>query len=391
MGQFTGLQTMIGILGNVAQGRVLITGGAGFIGAHTAVKLLRAGYSVRVLDALLPPVHTEKQRPRWLDPQVELVIGDVRNHDDVSRALKDVDAVVHLAAYQDYLPDFSTFFHVNTVGTAMIYEVAVAQKLPLRKVVVASSQATYGEAAYHCVEHGRVMPPLRDESRLRAGNWEVVCPTCGQGLQVIETNESAVNPHNQYAVSKYTQELVAFNLGRRYDIPTTCLRYSIVQGPWQSFRNAYSGICRIFTMRVLNGGRPVAFEDGGQLRDYVWVGDVAAANHLVMEDARSDYRSFNVGGLERHTVLEYGAEVARVLGRPGLQPETPGLYRFGDTRHVVSSSAALRALGWEQTLRVPEIIERYAEWARGEADARDNLDASLARMLELGTVRKVSA
>ena len=379
------------MLGAVGKGKVLVTGGAGFIGAHTAVRLMEAGYSVRALDALLAPVHADKVRPRWLHPDVELMEGDVRSRDDVAKALRGVDAVVHLAAYQDYLPDFSTFFHVNTVGTAMVYEVAVAEKLPLRKIVVASSQATYGEAAFRCAEHGRVMPPLRDEERLKRGEWEVPCPTCGAALEVIETDESEVNPHNQYAVSKFTQELVAFNLGRRYRIPTTCMRYSIVQGPWQSFRNAYSGICRIFTMRVLNGGRPVAFEDGGQLRDYVWVGDVAAANHLVLEDPRSDYRSYNVGGPERHTVLEYGAEVARVLGREELQAEAPGLYRFGDSRHVVSSSAALRELGWEQTLRVPQVIERYADWARGEPDARDNLDASLARMLELGTVRKVAA
>jgi dTDP-L-rhamnose 4-epimerase len=373
----------------VGKGKVLITGGAGFIGANTGRLLLESGYEVRALDALLPPVHADGQAPRWMPAEIELMVGDVRSKDDVSRALRGVDAVIHLAAYQDYLPDFSTFFHVNTVGTAMLYEVAVAERLPLRKIVVASSQATYGEAAYTCPDHGRVMPPLRTEDDLKRGQWEVGCPECGQPLAVLETDESAVNPHNQYAVSKYTQELVAFNLGRRYDIPTTCMRYSIVQGPWQSFRNAYSGICRIFTMRVLGGRAPVAFEDGGQLRDYVWVGDVAAANQLVLTDPRSDYRAFNVGGPDRHTVLEYGAEVARVLGREELQPETPGLYRFGDTRHVVSSSAVLKELGWEQTLRVPEIVARYAEWAQGEPDAADNLDASLARMLELGTVRRV--
>jgi len=336
-------------------------------------------------------VHSDKVRPPWLPEDVDLVVGDVRSRDDVARAMRGAEVVIHLAAYQDYLRDFSTFFHVNTVGTAMLYEVAVAEKLPLRKVVVASSQATYGEAAYRCAEHGRVMPPLRDEARLINAEWEVPCPICGGPLEMIATDESEVNPHSQYAVSKFTQELVAFNLGRRYGIPTTCMRYSIVQGPWQSFRNAYSGICRIFTMRVLAGGRPVAFEDGAQVRDYVWVGDVAAANHLALEDPRSDYRSLNVGGPERHTVLEYGAAVARVLGREDLLPETPGYYRFGDTRHVVSSSEALRGLGWQQTLRVPEIIQRYADWAQNEPDARDNLEASLGRMLELGTVRRVHA
>jgi dTDP-L-rhamnose 4-epimerase len=374
----------------MAKGRVLVTGGAGFIGSHTAHALLEADYEVRALDALIPPIHLTAERPPWLAHEVELLVGDIRSRDDVARALDGVDAVVHLAAYQDYLPDFSTFFHVNTVGTAMIYEVAVARTISLRKVVVASSQATYGEGVYLCLRHGRQMPPPRDEAKLREGRWEVVCPVCGGDLQLSPATEATVNPHNQYALSKLTQEMVAFNLGRRYGIPSTCLRYSIVQGPYQSFRNAYSGICRVFTLRVLHRQRPVAFEDGQQLRDYVWVGDVAAANVLALEDGRTDFRSFNVGGSERHSVLDFGVEVARRLGHPDLTPETPGLYRFGDTRHVVSDSSAIKELGWAQTLAVPEIIDRYAAWVESLPDTTDNFDRSLASMLELGTVRRVT-
>jgi len=375
----------------VSRGKILITGGAGFIGAHTSVALMEAGYEVRILDAMLPPVHVDGSAPLWLPRDAEVQVGDVRSKDDMARALDAVEAVIHLAAYQDYLPDFSTFFHVNTVGTAMLYEVAVERKLPLRKVVVASSQATYGEASYICKGHGKVMPPLRSAAQLEQGRWDAVCPSCKSALEMTETDESTVNPHNQYAISKYTQELVAFNLGRRYGIPTTCLRYSIVQGPWQSFRNAYSGICRIFLMRLLAGKRPIAFEDGQQMRDYVWVGDVAQANLLALEDPRSDFRAFNVGGPQRHTVLEYGAAAARILGRAELTPEVPGYFRFGDTRHVVSSSAALQELGWSQTLEVPHIIERYASWAASQPGAIDNLDASLAHMVSLGTVRPVRA
>ena len=373
----------------MAKGRVLVTGGAGFIGAHTTEALLDSGYEVRILDALLQPVHPNGLPPAWLPEDVELVVGDVRSYDDVAGALRGCDAVIHLAAYQDYLPDFSHFFDVNTVGTAMLYEVAVAEQLELRKIVVASSQAVYGEGTYTCPSHGRVMPDGRDEARLAQGLWDVTCPGCGNAVDVTETDESAVNPQNQYAISKYTQELVAFNLGRRYLVPTTCMRYSIVQGPWQSFHNAYSGICRVFTLRVLGGRSPVAFEDGGQLRDYVWVGDVAAANLLALEDPRTDFLALNVGGAGRWSVNDYGAEVARALDRPDLTPETPGYYRFGDTRHVISSSATLQGFGWRQTLQVPEIIPRYADWARSEPNARDNLDASLEHMLALGTVRRV--
>lgn len=369
--------------------RILITGGAGFIGSHTAVALLNAGYKVRILDILAAPVHQDHQWPAWLPTDVELQQGDVRNKADVERALHQVDGVIHLAAYQDYLPDFSHFFDVNTVGTAMLYEVGVASKLPLRKIVIASSQAVYGEATYRCPEHGLVMPTSRRESQLQVGAWDLRCDYCGSELEVVETSESAVNPHNQYSISKYTQELVGLNLGRRYDIPTTCLRYSIVQGPWQSFRNAYSGICRIFTLRVLAGKAPVAFEDGQQLRDYVWVGDVAGANLVALNNSATDYLVFNVGGATSYTVTSYGAEVARSLNRAELLPTTPGLYRFGDTRHVISSSAALIGLGWRQSLDVPQIIGQYAQWVESVPGAQDNLDAALSRMISLGTVRQV--
>lgn len=374
----------------MSRGRVLVTGGAGFIGCHTSVALLEAGFDVRVLDALVAPVHAEKVRPPWLPPDVELMVGDVRSKEDVTAALSGVDAVVHLAAYQDYLTDFSNFFDINTVGTAMLYEVAVENRIDLKRIVVASSQATYGEGTYNCAAHGDLIPPLRIDEHLRQGKWEPLCPACGQSMALAETDESRVSPHNQYAVSKYTQELVGFNLGQRYGISTTCMRYSIVQGPWQSFRNAYSGICRIFTMRVLAGKAPIAFEDGGQIRDYVWVGDVARANLLALEDARCSGRALNVGGRERLTVAEYCDAVTRVLGREDISVLTPGLYRFGDTRHVVSSSTALQSLGWQQTLAVSEIIAAYAGWAVGQPEAKDNLDASLERMLALGTVRRVT-
>jgi dTDP-L-rhamnose 4-epimerase len=157
----------------------------------------------------------------------------------VESALDGIDAVFHLAAYQDYLTDFSKFFHVNTVGTALLYEIIVARKLPIKKIVVASSQATYGEGKYECAEHGVQYPPLRSVEQLNRRDWDVHCPVCGNTMKCVWTDEARVNPHNQYAMSKYTQEMIALNLGKRYDIPTVAMRYSIVQGPRQSFRNAF--------------------------------------------------------------------------------------------------------------------------------------------------------
>lgn len=372
--------------------RVLVTGGAGFIGSHTTDALLDKGYAVRVLDALLPPVHTDGVAPAYLSPEIEFLRGDVRDANDVLRALTGADAVIHLAAYQDYLTDFSKFFHVNTVGTALLYELIVREKLPIQKVVVASSQATYGEGKYLCRRHANdtapkaIFPAPRPEPQLVQRDWQVHCPECGAEMEWLPTDEAQVNPHNQYSISKYTQEMVALNLGHRYGIPTTCLRYSIVQGPRQSFRNAYSGILRTFTQRLVSGNAPVCFEDGMQVRDYVYVGDVARANVLMLEDARSDFQVFNVGGECAVTVLEYANLLARKIN-PAIEPQVPGMYRFGDTRHIVSDVSKLKALGWAPTQDVDAIADEYIEWATRQADLRDYYAEAEAGMLARGTLR----
>lgn len=367
--------------------RALVTGGAGFIGSHTVDLLLEKGYQVRVLDALMPPVHVDGVVPDYLPDEVEFMRGDVRDRDALCRALEGVDVVFHLAAYQDYLTDFSKFFDVNATGTALLYELIVNERLPVRKVVVASSQATYGEGKYECPQHGVQYPPLRSEAQLQAGHWEVGCPDCGGPMRHLLTDEAVVNPHNQYAMSKYAEEMIALNLGRRYGIPTVALRYSITQGPRQSFRNAYSGICRIFVTRMLSGRQPVAYEDGRQLRDYVYVGDVARANLLVLEDPRADYQVFNVGGGQAVSVLEYGRLVAEVLG-VDIEVAVPGEYRFGDTRHIVSDISKLRALGWQPQTPLRQIIAEYAEWASRQPDFNDHYAEAEQVMKRLGTVRR---
>jgi dTDP-L-rhamnose 4-epimerase len=365
---------------------VLITGGAGFIGSHTAKALLELGYSVRAFDWLRPPVHETGAPPPWLNSDVDMVVGDVRDRGALRRALRGVGSVIHLAAYQDYLPDFSTFFHTNTVGTALLYELIVEDRLPIRKAVIASSQAVYGEGTHRCQTHGPFQPDLRTDQQLQTGRWDMSCPTCGEASDLVPATETRVNPQNQYAISKYTQELVSLSLGRRYSIPTTCLRYSITQGRWQSPRNAYSGICRIFTLRALAGRPAIVFEDGRQMRDYVYVGDVASANVLSLEDSRTDYEVYNVGGGERLSALDYAALVARRVGAE-VTPQVPGYYRFGDTRHIVSDSSKLKALGWAPTVGIEAIVDEYAAWSRGEGFA-DSSEAAIQRMLDLGTLRR---
>ena len=232
--------------------KILVTGGAGFIGSHTCDRLLSLGHDVIVLDALTPPVHRDRQ-PAYLSPEADFYEGDTRNRDLLTNLLRRVDAVYHFAAYQDYLPDFSRFSDVNVVSTALIYEIIVAERLDLARVVVASSQSAMGEGLYRCPADGEQMPGMRPESALAAGRWDIPCPECGGPLEMQATPERISNPQNAYGMSKLGEEMVAINLGRRYGIPTVALRYSIVQGPRQSVYNAYSGACRIFCLSYLLG------------------------------------------------------------------------------------------------------------------------------------------
>ena len=378
--------------------RILVTGGAGFVGSHTVDALLASGHEVRVLDALRPPVHVNSRIPDYVPiDNVELIVRDTRERATWEYALSGVDSVFHLAAYQDYLPDFSTFFHTNTVTTALLYETIVAKSLPIEKVIVASSQAVYGEGKYRCGRHpssrdggDSIYPGLRDDAQLKAGRWEVLCPTCGAPMEALWTDESITNPYSAYAISKYSQEMVAMRLGQRYAIPTVCLRYSIVQGPRQSFRNAYSGVLRIFAQRILTGQRPICYEDGKQLRDYVSVHDVVRANLLVLTNAGADFQVFNVGGDRRVSVLDYANLISERAGR-SADPEVPGVYRFGDTRHIFSDISRLKLHGWRPTVSLEQMIDEYLEWLQGQPDLRDYSREATETMEMLGVLRSTAA
>jgi dTDP-L-rhamnose 4-epimerase len=371
--------------------KVLVTGGAGFIGSHTVDLLLARGHQVRILDALLPPVHVAGQKPAYVPAEAEFIQGDVRRREDWEQALAGIDAVFHFAAYQDYLPDFSTFFHVNAAGTALLYEIAVAQKLPLQKIVVASSQAVYGEGRYRCLADQSVRyPGQRSETQLRAHHWDLDCPDCHGALQPEPTpEEAAIQPHNSYAMSKHSQEQLALSLGERYGLPTVALRYSITQGARQSYRNAYSGAMRIFAMQALAHQPLTVYEDGQQLRDFVNVGDVARANLLVFEEARANYQAFNVGGGRASTVLAFAECVAERAGT-GSQPQVTGEYRFGDTRHIVSDISRLRDLGWQPQGTLAGNADEYLAWASRQPDFRNYADEARAYMRRVGAVRSQS-
>jgi dTDP-L-rhamnose 4-epimerase len=366
--------------------KVLVTGGAGFIGSHTVDLLLQKGYAVRVLDSLQPRVHPHG-KPSYLPPEAEFQQGFVERREDLARALDGVDAVLHLAAYQDYMPDFSTFLHVNAESTALLYELILERRLPVRKVVVAASQAVSGEGKYECSEHGVIFPGPRPIEQLERGDWELKCPHCGSDMQPLLIDEGVSRPHTAYGISKYAVELLALNLGRRYGIPAASMRYTYVQGPRNSFYNAYSGVCRIFCLRVLAGLPPVVYEDGKQLRDYIDVGDVARANVLVLERPEADYRVFNVGPGRALTVLEFARVVLKAAGSD-LEPVVKGDFRVGDTRHTVSDVTALQSLGWRAETPIETTVARYLDWIRQFRDTRQYLEVAEAAMRQSNVIRR---
>jgi dTDP-L-rhamnose 4-epimerase len=235
-------------------------------------------------------------------------------------------------------------------------------KHPVKKVVTASSQAVYGEGKYRCPYHGPQYPLPRPIEQMKARDWDLHCPHCYRPMAGVPIDERHVNPLLPYAMSKYMNEILALNLGKLYNIPTVALRYSLTYGPRQSLFNPYTGVCSIFSTRILNNKAPVVYEDGRQTRDFVFVEDVARANVLVAERDEANDQVFNVGTGVATTVLEFVSLLARTYGREHIQPELRADFRPGDFRHLSTDAARLRALGWAPQVPLAEGLRRYAAW-----------------------------
>lgn len=366
--------------------RVLITGGAGFIGSHTADLLLKKGYKVKILDNLSPSTHFGSW-PEHLDSAIEKIKGDVRKKSDLEKALKGTNFVIHLAAFMDLRPEFSQFFETNTKSTALIYELIVKNKLPVKKIIIASSQFVYGEGRWKCPVHGEVFPKSRELVDLGKSKWDPVCPIGSERITPLPSVETHQDPPNQYAISKYTQELIGLRLGKLFNIPTVVLRYSIAHGPQQSLKNFYSGALRTFTLQLLTGGQPTVFEDGRQLRDYVSVYDVASANLTVLENEKANFEIFNVGGGVGLSVLELAKLVAKKLG-VNFKSEISGQFRLGDIRHAVSDISKLKNLGWKPKISEEKAVSDYIDWVKTQKISKNYLELAEENLRKMGTLRK---
>lgn len=367
--------------------KVLVTGGAGFIGSHLVDRFLQEGFQVRVLDNLDPRVHPHGL-PSYLPRNIEFLHGDVTDRETLLFALQGVDVVSHQAAYQDYMLDFSRFLYVNAVGTALLFELIVKHHLPVKKVIVASSQAVYGEGQYECKKHGLFLPRPRSQEQLRRENWEIGCPVCQQTAVARRLEEPQVNPYNQYAVSKLAEEKSALGLGWLHGIPTVALRYSITQGARQSLFNHYSGVCRIFCSRAMQNEPLILYEDGYQTRDFVHIQDVLDANMVVLRNDQANFEAFNVGSGIGTTIREYAEQVLRrIPSSVGIK--LSGEYRCGDNRHSVSSIEKLKELGWLPQRDFHAILDDFLAWVEEIGGIPQQIGDAYADMRRSGVVLTV--
>lgn len=372
------------------QKRALVTGGAGLIGSHVADLLQREGWTVRILDNLEPQTH-RKGKPAWIAKDVQFIEGDLRDRETIAAALHGIDVVFHQAAYGGYMPEIAKYVHVNSFGTAQMLEVIREQKLPIKKIVVASSQAVYSEGAGVCPKHGLVFPSVRAIEQLRAGDWSVHCPVCHAITESAPTPESApIGGETVYGLTKVDQEKLTLLWGKQTGIPTVALRYSCTYGPRQSIFNPYTGVIAIFCTRLLNNLPPVLYEDGEQTRDFSFVEDIARANLLAAETDKLDGLPVNVGSGRGVSIREVAEQISEALGIR-ISPEAKGEFRPGEMRHLTSGTDRIRTAGYAPQVDLAAGIGRYLDWIRQQADVREYFSEAAGVLRSKGIVHLVSA
>jgi dTDP-L-rhamnose 4-epimerase len=371
------------------QKRALVTGGAGLIGSHVVDLLLREGWSVRILDNLEPQTH-RNGKPAWVNPEADFRQGSVQDYQTMRSALLDVDLVFHQAAYGGYMPEMAKYILVNSFATAQMLEIIRDQNLPVKKVVLASSQAVYSEGAANCPEHGNVAPQLRPVEQLRAGDFSVHCPQCGNSTISIPTAEGTPGGgETVYALTKVDQERLVLLWGKQTGIPTVALRYSCTYGPRQSLFNPYTGVIAIFCTRLLNRQPPILYEDGGQTRDLCFVEDIARANLLVATTDRLDGLPVNVGSGRATSVRDLAGIIADQLG-VAIEPLARGEFRPGEIRSLISDISRIRSIGYEPRTTIEQGIARYIEWIKTQGPVKDYFSGAEAGLRAKGIVQPVA-
>jgi len=366
--------------------KVLVTGGAGFVGSHLADALLAEGHTVRILDNLSPQVHGRKP-PDYLSSDVELLYGDIEDDLAVARALDGIEVVYHLAAavgVGQSMYEISHYISTNTQGTAVLLQALLNGKSKVEKLIVASSMSIYGEGKYLCRHCGEVTPPLRSVQQLKSRQWEVMCSQCGNILLPMPTDESKPLQCNSiYALSKRDQEEMALLFGQTYKLPVVALRYFNIYGSRQALSNPYTGVAAIFASRLKNGNPPLLFEDGKQMRDFVSVKDVVRANILAMNQSGADGMALNIGSGQSISVQEVAIALGKAM-QTEIEFEVTEKYRVGDIRHCFGDiSAAKKHLGYMPEVKFAEGITELVEWLKSQS-ATDRVVEAFAQLDSFG-------
>ena len=368
--------------------RALVTGGAGLIGSHIADLLISEGWMVRILDNLEPQTHRDG-KPSWIPASAEFLEADIRDRGATAAALCDTDIVFHEAAYGGYMPEIGKFVEVNSFGTAQMLEIIRDECLPVKKVVVASSQAVYSEGAANCPQHGLIFPTVRGVEQLSSGDFAVYCPRCGLETSSVPTPEAApIRGETVYAITKVDQERLVLTWAQQTGIPAVALRYSCTYGPRQSIFNPYTGVIAIFCIRLLANQPPVLYEDGYQTRDLCFVEDIARANLLAATTDKLDGLAVNVGSGKATTIREVARLISDGLNIQ-LEPIAPGEFRPGEIRHLTSDTALMRSLGFAPEVDLETGIGLYIDWIRAQADVRDYFAKAESLLRSKGIVHKV--
>lgn len=366
--------------------RVLVTGGAGFVGSHTVDALLHEGHSVRVFDNLDPQVHGDGV-PAYLAKEAEFQRGDMRDIEAVRSAVRGAEVVYHFAAavgVGQSMYEIARYMEVNTQGTANLLQALLDCKLEYEKLIVASSMSIYGEGQYECPEHGKVAPPPRPMQQLREKAWEVRCPGCERAVSPLPTSEEKPLQYTSYyALSKKNQEEMALLFGRTYDMPVVALRYFNIYGTRQALSNPYTGVAAIFGSRLLNDRAPMIFEDGNQMRDFVNVHDVVQANLLALKTEKGNGEALNIGSGHPITIREVASIMGKELGK-NVPIEITGKYRAGDIRHCYADiSRAREVLGYAPKFAFRNGIGELVSWLRSQT-ATDRVGEASQQLASYG-------
>jgi dTDP-L-rhamnose 4-epimerase len=368
---------------------ILITGGAGFIGSKTALKLIEKGYKVRILDNLSPQIHGENAdiSPELMG-KVEFIKGDVRSKEDWKKAIENQDAVIHLAAETgtgQSMYEIHKYTDVNIGGTANLLDVLTNEKHTIKKVIVASSRAIYGEGKYICNEHGVVYPTQRIEDNMKIGDFECKCPICGNEVQLVATDEETkIHPTSIYGITKQNQEQMVLVTCESIGIPAVVFRYQNVYGPGQSLSNPYTGILSIFSTRIKNGNDINIFEDGRESRDFVYIDDIADATILGLEKEEANFEVFNVGSGYQTDVMTV-ANTLKNAYKSNINITISGNYRLGDIRHNYSDLTKIKEkLKFEPVYDFKAGILKFVQWVEKQKITEDRYDQSIKEMEEKG-------